>query len=77
MNTQKLDRNHPEVVSLVEQLQAQYGNIGKVSSFVGYANVDYLRTELYIRGWNSRLKADEMTVELFPVEHSEQPVQAE
>lgn len=64
----RLDRHHLEVEQLLVQLQDQHNNIGKVSSFVGYANVNYLRNELYARGWNSRLAEDEVTVILFPRE---------
>lgn len=69
---QRLDRHHPEVEGLLAELQAQHGNIGKVSSIVGFLNVDYLRNELYARGWNSRLAEDEVTVILFPREDGEQ-----
>jgi hypothetical protein len=63
-----LDKNHPEVVALLQQLQAQRENIGKVPAFVVYADVDHLRTELYQRGWNTRLADDQETVVLFPSE---------
>lgn len=73
---QRLDRNHPEVVDLLAQLQAQHGNIGKLSSIVGYLNIQHLRNELWERGWNSRLAEDEVTVILSPRE-DEQPGQEE
>lgn len=63
-----LSKDHPEVVDLLQQLQAQHGNIGKVSTFVWYANVDHLRNELYQRGWNTRLDDDQKTVLLVPRE---------
>ena len=63
-----LSKDHPEVVALLQQLQAQHNNIGKVPVFVGYANVDYLRTQLYQRGWNTRLADDQKTVILIPRE---------
>ncbi len=66
----KLDRNHKEVTELLDQLQSQYYNIGKVSSFVGVANVQYLRNELYNRGWNSKLAEDGKTVILFQVDQN-------
>ncbi len=62
-----LSKNHPEVVALLQQLQGQHGNIGKVSVFVGWANVDYLRTQLFQRGWNTRLADDQKTVLLVPL----------
>lgn len=62
----RLDRTHPEVIALLARLQAQYETIGKVSSVVGYLNVEHLRSELYERGWNSRLDEDQITVILFP-----------
>src|SRR6266487_2987863 len=61
---ERLSEDHAEVVSLLKQLQAQFENIGNVSSFVGYANVDYLRNELYRRGWNTWLAQDKKTVRL-------------
>jgi hypothetical protein len=64
----QLERDHSEVVELLAQLQAQYGNIGKVPSAVAYLNIEHLRTELYERGWNSRLAEDQITVILFPRE---------
>lgn len=63
-----MDKSHPEVVALLQQLQAQHENIGKVPTFVGYANVDHLRTQLYQRGWNTRLAKDQKTVLLVPRE---------
>ena len=63
-----LPEDHPEIVRLLEQLQAQHGNIGKVSSVVGVLNVDYLRTELHNYGWNTHLAEDGKTVLLIPVE---------
>ena len=63
-----LSKDHPEVLALQQQLQAQHGNIGKVSTFVWYANVDHLRTELYQRGWSTRLDDDQETVLLVPRE---------
>lgn len=59
-----LPKDHPEVQSLLKQLQDQHENIGKVSSFVGYANAEYLRTELWNRGWNTQLHEDGITVVL-------------
>lgn len=69
---QHLPQEHPEVVGLLAQLQAQYENVGKVSSFVGFVNTDYLRTELHLRGWNTRLAKDGKTVVPFPVEEDKQ-----
>jgi hypothetical protein len=65
---ERLARDHSQVVELLAQLQAQYGNTGKVSSTVAYLNIGHLRTELYERGWNSRLAEDGKTVVLFPRE---------
>lgn len=63
-----LPEDHPEIVRLLNQLQAQHGNIGKVPSVVGFLNVDYLRTQLYNYGWNTRLAEDGKTVLLVPVD---------
>lgn len=63
-----LSKDHPEVVALLQQLQAQHNNIDKVSAFVGYANVEHLRTQLYQRGWNTQLADDQKTVLLVPRE---------
>jgi hypothetical protein len=61
---QTLPRDHPEVVDLLVQLQAQYETIGRVSSVVGNLNVEYLRAQLWDRGWNSKLREDQQTVYL-------------
>lgn len=61
-----LPKNHPEVQQLFTQLQAQYENIGRVPSVVGVLNIDQLRTELCIRGWNTSLAEDGRTVLLEP-----------
>lgn len=63
-----LSKDHPEVVDLLQQLQAQHGNIGKVPTAIWYANVDHLRAELYQRGWDTRLADDQKTVLLVPRE---------
>lgn len=57
-----LSKDHPEVVDLLQQLQAQHGNIGKVPTAIWYANVDHLRAKLYRRGWDTRLADDQKTV---------------
>ncbi len=63
-----LSKDHPEIISLLEQLQAQRTNVGKVSAIVGYLNVDYLRSKLWEHGWNTRLADDGKTVVLVPRE---------
>jgi hypothetical protein len=57
-----LSKDHPEIVFLLKLLQEQHNNIDKVPPFVGWANVDYLRTELYKHGWNTKLADDQKTV---------------
>src|SRR6266571_506760 len=59
-----LPQDHPEVVELLRQLQAQYESIGKISSVVAATNVIFLRNELWERGWNTQLQQDGKTVVL-------------
>lgn len=59
------NKDDPRVVELHRQIQEQYDSIGQALSAVVYANLEYLRAELYALGWNIRVQEDGKTVELY------------
>jgi predicted DNA-binding ribbon-helix-helix protein len=64
----RLPENHPEVQRLVEQVYEQREQVGKISSFVGFMNMNYLLSEIRHRGWIARLSEDGQTIYLEPVQ---------
>lgn len=64
----KLPQDHPKVQSLVQQMYAQRDNVGKISSPIGYMNMQHLINELRERGWIACLSNDQETIYLEPVQ---------
>lgn len=49
---------------LVQQMYEQRKLVGKISSVVGFMNMEHLMSELLERGWIAKLKDDQETIYL-------------
>jgi len=68
----RLDKSDPAVQQIVQQMYEQRQQVGKISSMVGYLNMEHLKTELYKLGWLAHLEKDGETIRLDPVGHEEE-----
>ena len=61
-------QDHPDIQALVQRMYEQREQVGKISSFVGFMDMNYLMSELRQLGWIARLSEDEQTITLEPVQ---------
>jgi predicted DNA-binding ribbon-helix-helix protein len=58
----------PEAQKIIRQMYEQRALVGKISSFVGMMNMQYLHEELQKLGWIAKLHDDQETIYLAPAE---------
>lgn len=66
----RLAQDDLKVRLVVEKMYEQRAQVGKISSFVGYENMEYLKEELLKLGWIASLSEDQ-TISLEPAPESE------